>query len=67
MSWRDTRGVAGYITDGGRCIDAEKTDADRVREEEEMILAAQSAGQKALAGAEELAKGIVYTERLTTS
>ncbi|ORY82321.1 DEAD-box protein abstrakt [Leucosporidium creatinivorum] len=47
--------------------DAAKTDADRKREEEEKILAAQSAGQKALAGAEELAKGIVYTERLTTS
>lgn len=47
--------------------DALKTDADRRREEEEKILAAQSAGQKTLAGAAELAKGIVYTERLTTS
>jgi ATP-dependent RNA helicase DDX41 len=61
------RNVEGWCTDDGSCTDAEKTDADRVREEEEMILAAQSAGQKALAGAEELAKGIVYTERLTTS
>ncbi|KAK4698196.1 ATP-dependent RNA helicase DDX41, partial [Phenoliferia sp. Uapishka_3] len=47
--------------------DAAKTDADRKREEEEKILAAQSAAQKALGGAEEIAKGIVYTERMTTS
>lgn len=47
--------------------DAAKTDADKRKEEEDKILAAQTAGQKALAGAEELAKGIVYTERMTTS
>ncbi|KAL8287111.1 hypothetical protein RQP46_004117 [Phenoliferia psychrophenolica] len=47
--------------------DARKTDADRKKEEEDKILAAQSAAQKALGGAEEIAKGIVYTERMTTS
>ncbi|KAI5481639.1 hypothetical protein MNV49_002865 [Pseudohyphozyma bogoriensis] len=47
--------------------DAQKTDADRKREEEAKILAAQAAGQKALAGAGELAKGIVYTERMKSS
>lgn len=50
-----------------RPLDAAKTNADRKREEEEKILAAQSAAQKALGGAEEIAKGIVYTERMTTS
>lgn len=48
-------------------LDASKTDADRRQEEEDKILAAQTAGQIALAGAEERAKGIVYTERMTTS
>lgn len=40
---------------------------DKKREEEEAILKAQSAGQKKLAGVGDLAKGIVYTERLKTS
>ncbi|KAK4050098.1 DEAD-box ATP-dependent RNA helicase 35 [Microbotryomycetes sp. JL201] len=47
--------------------DAAKTEADRRREEEEKILAAQAAKQKALAGAEEIAKGIKYTEIMKTS
>ena len=47
--------------------EAQRTDLDRKKEEEDKILAAQSAGQKALAGAEELAKGIVYTERMKTT
>ncbi|SCV74116.1 BQ2448_6548 [Microbotryum intermedium] len=47
--------------------DAAKTDADKRKEEEDAILAAQAAKQKALAGAEEIAKGIVYTERLKTT
>jgi len=48
-------------------LDSSKTDADRRAEEEAKILAAQSAGQKALMGAEEAAKGIVYTERMTST
>ncbi|KDE05983.1 hypothetical protein MVLG_03668 [Microbotryum lychnidis-dioicae p1A1 Lamole] len=47
--------------------DAVKTDADKRKEEEDAILAAQAARQKALAGAEEIAQGIVYTERLKTT
>ncbi|GAA6018840.1 hypothetical protein JCM10207_000258 [Rhodosporidiobolus poonsookiae] len=47
--------------------DAAKS-ADQLRlEEEAKILAAQEATRKALAGAEEIAKGIVYTERMKTS
>lgn len=49
------------------CADAAKTDADFRAEEEAKILAAQSAGQKALMGAEEAAKGIVYTDRMSSS
>lgn len=44
-----------------------KTEADRKREEEAAILAAQEAARKKLAGADELAKGIKYTDVLKTS
>ncbi|GAA5912900.1 hypothetical protein JCM5296_003899 [Sporobolomyces johnsonii] len=47
--------------------DAAKTEAQKKLEEEAKILLAQEASRKALAGAEELAKGIVYTERMRTS
>ncbi|GAA5957576.1 hypothetical protein JCM21900_001644 [Sporobolomyces salmonicolor] len=47
--------------------DAAKTDAQKKLEEEAKILLAQEASRKALAGAEELAKGIVYTQRMHTS
>lgn len=47
--------------------DAAKTDLQRKLEAEALILAAQSAGQKALMGAQEAAAGIVYTARMKTS
>ncbi|GAA5838362.1 hypothetical protein JCM11251_004915 [Rhodosporidiobolus azoricus] len=47
--------------------DALKSEKQRKEEEEAQILAAQEATRKALAGAEELAKGIVYTERMKTT
>lgn len=47
--------------------DAAKTERQKREEEEAKILAAQEATRKTLAGAEEIAKGIVYTERMKTS
>ncbi|KAG0665013.1 hypothetical protein C6P46_000639 [Rhodotorula mucilaginosa] len=47
--------------------DAAKTEQQKREEEEAKILAAQEATRKTLAGAEEIAKGIVYTERMKTS
>ncbi|GAA5935415.1 DEAD/DEAH box helicase [Sporobolomyces koalae] len=47
--------------------EALKTEQQKKAEEEAAILAAQEASRKTLAGAEELAKGIVYTERMTAS
>ncbi|GAA5916326.1 hypothetical protein JCM6882_001082 [Rhodosporidiobolus microsporus] len=47
--------------------DALKSEKQRQEEEEMKILLAQEATRKALAGAEELAKGIVYTERMKTT
>ncbi|KPV76632.1 uncharacterized protein RHOBADRAFT_13015 [Rhodotorula graminis WP1] len=47
--------------------DAAKTEKQKIEEEEAQILLAQEASRKQLAGAEELAKGIVYTERMHAS
>ncbi|GAA6040729.1 hypothetical protein JCM8097_000898, partial [Rhodosporidiobolus ruineniae] len=47
--------------------DAAKTEQQRLAEEEAKILAAQEATRKKLQGAEEAAKGIVYTERMKTT
>ncbi|BGP14251.1 hypothetical protein JCM10213_005858 [Rhodosporidiobolus nylandii] len=47
--------------------DALKSEKQRLEEEEAKILAAQAATRTQLAGAEEIAKGIVYTERMKAS
>ncbi|GAA5998748.1 uncharacterized protein JCM10292_007204 [Rhodotorula paludigena] len=47
--------------------EAAKSEQQKREEEEAKILLAQEAARKQLAGAEELAKGIVYTERMKTS
>lgn len=47
--------------------DAAKTEQQKREEEEAHILLAQEAARKQLAGAEELAKGIVYTERMRST
>ncbi|POY72572.1 hypothetical protein BMF94_4399 [Rhodotorula taiwanensis] len=47
--------------------DAAKSEQQKREEEEAKILAAQAATRTTLAGAEEIAKGIVYTERMKTS
>ncbi|BGP54185.1 hypothetical protein JCM8202_001318 [Rhodotorula sphaerocarpa] len=47
--------------------DAAKSERQKREEEEAKILSAQEATRKTLAGAEEIAKGIVYTEVMKTS
>ncbi|GAA5825567.1 hypothetical protein JCM5353_002343 [Sporobolomyces roseus] len=47
--------------------EAAKSEQQKQAEEEAKILLAQEASRKALAGAEELAKGIVYTERMKST
>ncbi|GAA5903744.1 uncharacterized protein JCM6883_005100 [Sporobolomyces salmoneus] len=47
--------------------EAAKSEQQKKAEEEAKILAAQEASRKALAGAEEVAKGIVYTERMKST
>ena len=48
-------------------VEAAKSEQQKQAEEEAKILLAQEASRKALAGAEELAKGIVYTERMKST
>ncbi|MBW0499281.1 hypothetical protein O181_038996 [Austropuccinia psidii MF-1] len=48
-------------------LDAFKTEADKKREEEAKVIEAIAAQKKKLGGAQELAKGVLYTEPMQTS